>query len=198
MNTFFTSDQHFFHEMITKLRNFEDVNSHNEWICEQYIKFVKPQDRVYFCGDIALSKPLDALDLIAKLPGRKILIAGNHDQCSPISKEPFKNLARWLDVFEGVHHFARRKYKKQEYLISHFPYFRDVTGKVIYGDGPNREGGRYEQFRLPNLGLKLIHGHCHSSEIIWGEQNEHFHVGVDAWDAEPVPLEAIQKWLTEY
>lgn len=61
----------------------------------------------------------------------------------------------------------RRRIADQVVLLSHFPY-------------GNRDRGapRYLQYRLPDLGEWLLHGHTHSNERQLGKE---IHVGWDAW-----------------
>ena len=50
---------------------------------------------------------------------------------------------------------------------------------------------RYTQYRLPNQGRWLLHGHTHNKDQrIHGKQ---LHVGLDAWGMRPVSLDWIQK-----
>src|SRR5690606_8522532 len=81
----------------------------------------------------------------------------------------------------------------RDFLLSHFPYQGDHT------DEP-----RYRQWRLPNLGEALLHGHTHRADQ--GVHQETFalegHVGLDAWDLTPVPahineqlIKGNQQWL---
>jgi calcineurin-like phosphoesterase family protein len=50
------------------------------------------------------------------------------------------------------------------------------------------------QWRLRDEGKYLIHGHLHSAEKFNGRE---IHVGVDAWDFTPVPLETIADYIKE-
>lgn len=56
---------------------------HKEKIKQSWLEQVGPEDTVLICGDISwamnLQEALVDLEWIAKLPGRKLLIRGNHD-----------------------------------------------------------------------------------------------------------------------
>ncbi len=56
---------------------------HFETICENWLAVVRPEDVVLIPGDISwamqLNDALDDLRAIARLPGEKILLRGNHD-----------------------------------------------------------------------------------------------------------------------
>lgn len=82
---FVISDTHLGHANIIKfskadgspLRPFLSLTDMHNTIIERWCKTVRPQDKVYHLGDVAFK--LEALDLIASLPGHKRLVMGNHD-----------------------------------------------------------------------------------------------------------------------
>ena len=59
------------------------------------------------------------------------------------------------------------------------------------GDGDDHtDAPRFAQYRLPDEGRWLLHGHTHiADQRIHGRQ---IHVGLDAWDLRPVPLGEIE------
>lgn len=65
---------------------------------------------------------------------------------------------RYLEVFETIQPFRKKRIDGRHVLMSHFPYEE-------FGDGIDRPGNRYVEFRLPDCGALLIHGHTHESEI---------------------------------
>jgi calcineurin-like phosphoesterase family protein len=132
-------------------------------------------------GDLAVSRPDRALALLNLLPGRKHLIVGNHDRCHPMHRTAHKHQRAYLDVFDSVQAFARRRIGDQAVLLSHFPYASDHTDEV-----------RYTQYRLRDEGMWLLHGHTHGPERRHGHE---IHVGVDAWDLAPVSLEQIESLM---
>lgn len=84
-NIFIVSDTHFHHANMLKftdqygnrVRTFDDVNHMNEHMVERWNSVVRPQDKVYHLGDVALGK--DNLDILDRLNGHKRLVRGNHD-----------------------------------------------------------------------------------------------------------------------
>lgn len=147
-NVWFTADLHFGHKLVSRLRGFEeDTDAHDEHLVKRWNAVVQPQDQVWVLGDIAMSRLDHALDLISYLPGHKHLIAGNHDGCHPMHAKAHKQQSRYLEVFDSVQTMARRKINGQMVLLSHFPYTHD------------RHEARYMQYRLPNYGEWLLHGH---------------------------------------
>lgn len=58
---------------------------------------------------------------------------------------------------------------------------------------------RYEQWRLPDHGLPLLHGHVHTSAKVTTTpitSAQQVHVGLDAWNLKPVALSQIAEVLT--
>lgn len=196
---FYTSDQHFGHRRVSEIRGFETADEHDAHIIEKWTKQVTKHDTVYILGDIAMTRYKYALDVLRYLPGRKHLISGNHDVVHPVHERGHSRaeLDRWLETFDTIQPFLRKKLSKTEVLLSHFPY-------PEFGDGYSREGSRFDQYRLPDMGLPLIHGHTHGKETIhdsgytqtWTNKNNQFHVGWDAWDR-LVTQEEIIAWLQQ-
>lgn len=179
----FTSDLHLGHHKVAGLRGFTDVSDHDAVLFDNWTQLVNPGDQVWVLGDIAVSSPDYALYLLGAMPGHKHLISGNHDNVHPMHRDSHKSLKKhgWLDVFESVQPFARRRINGKSVLLSHFPYSAD------------RGEARYPQYRLPDLGEYLLHGHTHLSEVRTSDHE--IHVGLDAWDLRPVPLEVIEEFI---
>lgn len=179
MTVWFTSDLHFGHRLVAGHRGFgEDTEAMDLALADNWKAVVRPDDVVWVLGDLALRNPTDALAIIDSLPGRKHFVSGNHDPCHPMHR---RTVARWqrlfMGVFESVQPFARQKWDGQEFLLSHFPYEKD------------RGEARYTQYRLPNQGMWLLHGHTHDTTKYDGGRE--IHVGVDAWDLRPVSLDDV-------
>ena len=86
MRRFVTSDLHFFHKNIIAFhkniiadcqRPFADVEEMNEVIIKNWNEVVKKDDMVYVLGDFSFCSREMVKELVLKLNGRKILIAGN-------------------------------------------------------------------------------------------------------------------------
>lgn len=198
--TWFTSDLHFGHPFVASLRGFgtsredADTDSHDAAIIAKWIARVQPEDKVWVLGDlVGRHKDLEyALAIIRKLPGTKHLIAGNHDAVSSIHREGWKFQKQFLESFESVQQFGRVRVQGQNILMSHFPYL---------GSGSDHtDDVRYTQYRLPDEGDILLHGHTHSSQKFHISDNDslQIHVGVDAWDLAPVHLGTIDKMVVTW
>lgn len=199
-NIFYTSDLHIGHRLVAGLRGFwnednvidtpngpeaqPDVAAHDEWLADIWDSTLKSDDQVYILGDISINGSQHALDWVGARRGTFHLISGNHDPVGPWDRRSPKLMRHWLQTFETIQPYLRKKLNGHNFLLSHFPYFPYDRGEA-----------RYEQYRLPNLGLPLLHGHTHSREQF--EFPNHLHVGVDAWEGRLVPQEFVQEWLSE-
>jgi calcineurin-like phosphoesterase family protein len=92
--TYFTSDMHFGHANIIKYCNrpFSSVGEMNEGLVKRHNTIVTPEDTVYYLGDMCFGE----FDL-TRLNGRKVLIIGNHDPLSLVSKY-FKESYHYLEL----------------------------------------------------------------------------------------------------
>ena len=184
MSVWFTADLHLGHRLVTGHRGFgEDTDKHDWTIMNNWSKVVHPKDQVWVLGDLAVSSPTRALVLLSDLPGRKHLIAGNHDGCHPMHRDSHKRVGEYLEVFESVQPFARRRIEGEDVLLSHFPYNKD------------RHEVRYTQYRLRDEGRWLLHGHTHQADQ--RREGREIHVGVDAWDLSPVHLNTVIELMKE-
>lgn len=204
MAVFFTSDLHLGHRLVAGLRGFwdeddvsdgisisdvaaepeaaPDTDEHDDWLASIWDATLKPGDQVFVLGDISINGGQHALDWIKARPGMKHLIAGNHDPVGPWDRRAAKLQPLWLEAFETINPYLRRKLNGRQFMLSHFPYWPHDRGEP-----------RYQQHRLPDLGLPLLHGHVHSDERF--EYPRQMHVGVDAWEGQLVPQEVVQEWL---
>lgn len=183
MTTYFTSDHHFGHGFVSKLRGFSSTEEHDQTIAENWRSTVTKHDDVWVLGDLTIGSLGYALGLLAELPGRKNLICGNHDVVHPMHKKSGNHQRRYLEVFESVQTFARYRTPDQRLvLLSHFPYTAD------------RAEPRGMQWRLPDLGETLFHGHLHTEERMTSPRE--IHVGLEAWGMKPVAVEQLQELMT--
>lgn len=179
----FTSDQHFGHELVARLRGYSSVEEHDEAIMAAWKRAVRKRDTVYVLGDISGGRQGHALEILESLPGTKHLIAGNHDSAHPMSAKGAASQRRFLEVFDSVLLFGVVKLYGQRVLMSHIPYTRAER------DAAREE--RYDQWRPRDIGARLLCGHVHDAWRINGSQ---FNVGVDH-SLEPVHEKNLKEWL---
>lgn len=103
MERFFTSDTHFFHELMLTLRKFNTMEEMNEKIVTNWNNDVGKNDLVYHIGDFMLpkSKYMTLVDeLLYRLNGKIILIKGSHDKICLSQKniKRFENIYAKLEI----------------------------------------------------------------------------------------------------
>jgi len=121
-NIFLCSDHHLGHSNILTFKNwdgsmlrvFENVDHMNETMVNNHNKVVNPDDRVYFLGDVAMSKKY--LPILNRMNGRKVLIKGNHD------KESLNTYAQYFDDVRGSHQFDGM-------ILTHIPIHPQSLGR---------------------------------------------------------------------
>ena len=109
MNVFFTADLHLGHDNIRKhcRRAFDTVEEMDEAIISNWNGAVAAGDLVYIVGDFAW---LHHSRNLARLKGKKILIAGNHDK---MSQDCLRN-------FTEVHQLLARSIDKRLVVMCHY------------------------------------------------------------------------------
>tara|TARA_S200002703_G_scaffold25782_1_gene22143 strand:- start:6 stop:491 length:486 start_codon:yes stop_codon:yes gene_type:complete len=120
-NVFFISDLHLGHKNIVKFEQnrlgyyVDNIDEHDALLEECWHDTVRNKDLVYVLGDVAFNIP--ALERFALWPGRKILIAGNHDTLK----------YDYWEIFDRI--FGVIAYK--DFWLSHCPVHPDeIRGKV--------------------------------------------------------------------
>lgn len=122
----FSSDFHIDHKNIHKFRckdkgffrDFKDESEHREWLFDWVNDNVRKRDVLYLLGDIAFTE--EALIEVGKLPGRKVLVKGNH--CAVKSD-------LYSKVYDQVHGLTRYKHV----WLSHAPIHpQELRGKFNF------------------------------------------------------------------
>jgi calcineurin-like phosphoesterase family protein len=154
----------------------------DEGLTGLWTETVGPDDEVWVLGDLALGHLVDSLALVGRLPGRKVLVPGNHDRCWAGSP---KGVERWRAEYlaAGIDRIVDAPARFElpggpTALVDHFPFAGDSR------DGPDR----YQRWRPPDDGGWLLHGHVHT---VWRQRGRRINVGVDAWAGRPVPAELL-------
>lgn len=183
MSVFFSSDFHFRHRLVAGLRGFtkpdengalvSDRDAHDAALVENWNRVVGPADVAWVLGDVGIGNEDEILELVSRLNGRKQLIPGNHDSCHPMHRTAWKKQRKWLQVFESVQAFTVVSLAGHiDVALSHFPY-----------EGDHTREDRFDQWRLRDSKLRLLHGHVHSSVRRTGISS--VHIGLDAWGLKP-------------
>lgn len=91
-----TSDTHFCHDSILEYCPWRrtwasTIEEHDERLIESWRNAVKADDLVLHCGDFSLGPVENVTKVIRQLPGRTMLIRGNHDR----SERRMRELGFW-------------------------------------------------------------------------------------------------------
>lgn len=76
--TWLITDTHFNHQMLVD-KGYRPADF-NEQIIDNWQRLVLPVDTVFHLGDVILSRQSELKGILEQLPGRKVLIRGNHDR----------------------------------------------------------------------------------------------------------------------
>jgi calcineurin-like phosphoesterase family protein len=173
-----TADLHFGHANILRYshRPFADVAEMDDGLVARWNAVVGDDDEVWVLGDVAMGPIVRSLEHVARLRGRKVLVAGNHDRCWYGHGE---RAVAWIDRYleagfdEILQGTVGTEVGGIEVDVCHFPY-----------EGDSHDRDRYTDHRPVDHGRWLIHGHVHERWQVHGRQ---VNVGVDVWDWAPVP-----------
>lgn len=144
----FTSDQHFGHQMVSELRGKDSVTQHDDWLMTCWNSVVAKNDVVYVLGDVSLNHN-KAIEAMGKLRGIKYLISGNHDACHPLHSDWAAKTRRYLEVFRGVSTVACQEINGDKVMLSHFPYGDQVSHVP---DGPDWQPTHFDGYFVNRSG----------------------------------------------
>jgi len=110
---YFTADLHLDHFKILELmkRPFVDLDHMNEQIVLRHNEVVKPNDDVWYLGDIAFK---NTETWLKRLNGRKHLVLGNHDD------KRIKGAVK--DYFESIQDVKYLRYNGERFYLSHYAH----------------------------------------------------------------------------
>ena len=148
--TYYTSDLHFGHKNIIKLCNrpFNTIEEMDETLIANWNKKVHKNDVVYILGDVVWKKKLVPY-YMDRLKGKKILIAGNHDEWvkDPATHASFDNVIRYLEINLDGHPITMCHYPMLEWRASRKEGERKL-GYLIHGHIHNRVSEEYRALYL--------------------------------------------------
>lgn len=176
------SDTHFFHKSILTFVDstsgklvrgdrFDDVDTMNEHMLEQWNSVVKPGDIVYHLGDVFVGAKEDFEKFWPKLNGRKRLTVGNHDNIKYLSSGGF---------FQKVQMW--RMFPEFGLLLSHVPLHLNSLYRWPSKDDPV---AAHREIEL----MTNIHGHIHQNP---SPEGPYRNVSVEAIDYTPVHIEELR------
>jgi len=78
-NLFLTGDEHYFHKLILRLRQFSTMEEMNETLISNNNEVVRDKDLVVHHGDFSLGTVKQTEEILRRLKGHHIIIPGDHD-----------------------------------------------------------------------------------------------------------------------
>lgn len=113
-----TSDLHFSHKNIMKFcprtRTFNDIDEMDQALIKEFATKVHPYDTLYILGDVSFGNATRTRAILSQIPGKKILVYGNHDQV----------IRDNLDIqrmFESVHEYLEVMHEGTLIAMFHYP-----------------------------------------------------------------------------
>lgn len=119
MKKWITSDLHFGHANIMKFcpvtrYGFRDTDHMREQMIAEWNRSVSQEDETFILGDFAFLLARDAVAILRRLNGAKILIEGNHDR-------KLLNDPEFRAEFKEVHQYLRYNHNGQIVIMMHYP-----------------------------------------------------------------------------
>ena len=185
----FTSDQHFGHKNIYNFTTYLDWQNQdaetvyvrpefsNSFECDQYMldklaAVLKNNDKIYFLGDVAMDHKY--IDELAKLPGTKILILGNHDN---FKMSKYKNAFKRIYAYRDVSNLFPKELGKQ--IVTHCPCHMETF--------------------YPHTNVTNIHGHTHEKIVRKDDgsiDKRYINISVELTEYKPLHIDEITKMIS--
>ena len=151
-NVWFWSDLHLGHENMYKfidfdghaVRQWDSMQEAEEYMIQEYNKLIKPEDTVYFLGDVSSRNDVADKFFARIIKCRRILIMGNHDNRLGVNF--------WLKHFDDIRgcYNLSQGGEKTNYFLSHVPVH--PLSKARF--------------------KRNIHGHIHNSKVLYNNKNQ--------------------------
>ena len=103
-NIFYIADWHYDHANCIHFDNrpFKNVEEMNEALIANWNNVVSPGDTVYVLGDMFWCKTTEAIAVLDKLNGQKILVKGNHDRVHDAQfRSKFVKIDEYMEIKDG-------------------------------------------------------------------------------------------------
>ena len=166
---YFTSDLHFCHDrdFLYEPRGFSNVHDMNEAIIKNFNEVMDWSDKLYILGDCFLNNNEEGMKLMARLPGEKYVIYGNHDTDT--------RQALMGEKFHCLGYAHLQKFNGYSFYLSHYPT-----------ETSNLDNNKALKNRVLNLS-----GHTHSKHKFYQDKPYIYNVALDAHNNYPVEISTI-------
>ena len=140
----------------------------NEGLISNWNSKVGHEDLTYVLGDVFFCQVKEAHEIMHRLNGKKILIAGNHDKL-------IRNQVPLQNLFEKVYWERHSATIDGTYVVmDHYPLL---------------------SWEKASRGSFMLHGHCHNN-IAFDPKCRRLDVGVDAQNYSPISWKEVQRKLS--
>lgn len=156
----FIADLHIGSQRILKLchRTFKTLEEQDQAIAENWKNAVGDDDTVYVLGDAAEGDYERVIRILSPLPGRKILVVGNHDDDESLLHYQRSRL------FESIMGYAKTEEGGKEIILFHYPIMdwedRQFGSVLVYGHIHNKDlpeiRGYYKDKPCYNCGADVV------------------------------------------
>jgi calcineurin-like phosphoesterase family protein len=162
---FYISDLHLFHPAILSKckRPFNSIDEMHNSIMENWKRKVKKNDIVYILGDVGMYHQKEIADFLNSLPGKKVLITGNHDKFN-LRDRDFRNCFISIKPYDEIFD------KERKVVLFHYP--------IEEWDGFFRS-------------FYHLHGHVHNQDDSLVKLDRRFNVSADVLGFEPKTLDEL-------
>ena len=162
---FFTGDTHFQHANILKYSNrpFPSIDAMDASLAAAWRERVGDNDEVYHVGDFSLKCNAETRAILERLPGRKHLIFGNHDNGDVRRSSLWASVADYRELKLAHPDTGDRLLV----VLSHYPF---------------------AVWNASHHGAVNLHGHCHGTYPSSALQLD---VGVDCTGYRPLALPEV-------
>lgn len=155
---YYIADPHFGHENIIRLcgRPFETAAEMDAYMLSAWQQTVRPADEVYIVGDFSFRGRQPAAGILEQLPGRKILLRGNHDRWvkgEPAAVRQLEAVHDLLVIEDTAPDPETGVPRTFSVVLCHYPllewpqYYRGSLH--VYGHVHNSKGHVYDVLRRP-------------------------------------------------
>ncbi len=186
--TFFVSDLHLGHPLVSRKRGFSTTDAHDEYIIGAIRRVTPHGANLIVMGDITVRREDYALEVIDQLKhelelSSLILLPGNHDMVHPMCGLD-QNL-RWSAPFNAVF----------DYITLQLETYVPQVGHVLLSHLPcNEAENRYTKPHLVRFAPKMngylvnVHGHTHRETLI---DHNFVNLSLEATGLAPVSLRDV-------
>lgn len=189
-NSYVTSDLHFGHPLVSRLRGYENTNDHDDKIIEEL--YALPDNAtLMILGDISVRKDAYALDILRGIKKAKnfkmLLTPGNHDMVHPMftNKMDIWDSA-YREVFDMISIGFFYRHDRKKLYFTHYP---ELGSKAV--DSKTENAKNYCWFTNPGFDV-VIHGHTHSNVAV---KDNHINVALEAHNMKPVSVSRLREMI---